>query len=129
VGFDVVTAVVMKNSIFGDIMMCSLLKVSLCFGGTCRLHLQGQTISQARNQHESRWQAEISDYVGNRNEVEGSKSVSIGSLAGQNEPPVLIGCRTQLSKPVGDKNRITSMGSKRADFAGLGKESGEVVRV
>jgi hypothetical protein len=56
-------------------------------------------------------QAEISDYIGNRKEVGDSKSVPIGSLAGQNEPPVLIGCHTQLSKPAGDKNRITSTAS------------------
>jgi hypothetical protein len=30
-----------------------LLKISLCFGGTYCLHLQGGRISQARNQHEA----------------------------------------------------------------------------
>jgi hypothetical protein len=29
----------------------------------------------------------------------------------QNEPPIPIGCHTQPSEPIGDKNRITSMGS------------------
>jgi hypothetical protein len=32
--------------------------------------------------------AEISDYVGNRREMEDRKSVPIGSPVGQNEPPV-----------------------------------------
>jgi hypothetical protein len=35
----------MKSSIF-----CSLLKVNRCFGGKCRLHIQGRRISLARNQ-------------------------------------------------------------------------------
>jgi hypothetical protein len=58
VGFEVLTAVVMKYSILWDIILCSSLKVSLHFGGTCRLHLQVQKISQARNKDESRWQTE-----------------------------------------------------------------------
>jgi hypothetical protein len=37
---------------------CSPLKVNRRFGGTHRLHLKGRNISQARNQRESRWQAE-----------------------------------------------------------------------
>jgi hypothetical protein len=37
---------------------CSPLKVSWHFRGLCCLHLQGQRISQARNQHESRWQVD-----------------------------------------------------------------------
>jgi hypothetical protein len=57
VGFEVLTAVVMKNSIFWDTAPCSPLKVSRCFEGRCRLHFQGRRISQARNQHDSRWQA------------------------------------------------------------------------
>jgi hypothetical protein len=36
----VLTAAVMKSSVFWDITPCSLLKVKLYFGGTC-LHLQG----------------------------------------------------------------------------------------
>jgi hypothetical protein len=36
-GFDVLTAVVTKSSISWDIMPCSPLKVSRCFGGTCLL--------------------------------------------------------------------------------------------
>jgi hypothetical protein len=55
--FEVLTAVVMKSSIFWDIMSCSTLKVNRHFGGTCHLHLQGQRISQAKKQCESRWQA------------------------------------------------------------------------
>jgi hypothetical protein len=53
VGYEVLTAVVIKNYIFWDITPCSLLKVNRCFGGTCRLHLQRRKISQPRNQHEA----------------------------------------------------------------------------
>jgi hypothetical protein len=42
--------VVMKNSIFWDIMQCNPLTVNRHFGGTCCFHLQGQRISQARKQ-------------------------------------------------------------------------------
>jgi hypothetical protein len=41
VGFEVLTVVVMKSYIFWDITPCSLLKVNQCFGGTCRVHVQG----------------------------------------------------------------------------------------
>jgi hypothetical protein len=34
-------------------MPCGPLKVNRCFGGTCRLRLQGRRISQARNQREA----------------------------------------------------------------------------
>jgi hypothetical protein len=40
-----------KSTIFWDIIPCGPLKVNWCFRGTYRLHLQGQRISQARNQH------------------------------------------------------------------------------
>jgi Na+-transporting NADH:ubiquinone oxidoreductase subunit NqrF len=50
VGFTVLTAVVMKSSIFGDIRTCTPLKVNRHFGGPCRLQLQGR--SQARNYRE-----------------------------------------------------------------------------
>jgi hypothetical protein len=53
-GFEVLTAVVMKSTIFWDIMPCSLLKANRHFGGTHRLHLQCQ-IRQARYQHKSMW--------------------------------------------------------------------------
>jgi hypothetical protein len=49
VGFEVLTVVVMKNSIFLDTMSCSPLKVNQCFGETCCVCLQGQRIRQARN--------------------------------------------------------------------------------
>jgi hypothetical protein len=42
VGFDVLTAVVMKSTIFRDITPCSPLSVNRRFGGTYRLHLQGR---------------------------------------------------------------------------------------
>jgi hypothetical protein len=60
VGFEVLTTVLMKSTIFWDIMLCSPLKVNQHFRGTYHLHLQGRRISQARNQHESRWQAGLS---------------------------------------------------------------------
>jgi hypothetical protein len=41
VGFEILTAVVMKISVFCDMMSYILLKVNQCFGGTCYLHLQG----------------------------------------------------------------------------------------
>jgi hypothetical protein len=47
VGFEVLTAVVMKSSIVWDITPCSPLKVNRRFGGTCCLHLHGRRISQA----------------------------------------------------------------------------------
>jgi hypothetical protein len=53
VGFEVLTAVVMKSSVFWDLMPCSPLKVNQSFSGTCRHHLQGWRISQVRNQHEA----------------------------------------------------------------------------
>jgi hypothetical protein len=52
VGFEVITAVVIKSSSFWDITPCSPLKVNRHFGGTCRLHLQGGRIRQARNQRD-----------------------------------------------------------------------------
>jgi hypothetical protein len=57
VGFEVLTAVVMKSTVFWDIMPCSSLKVNWHFRGTYRLHLQGRRISFARNRCKRRWQA------------------------------------------------------------------------
>jgi hypothetical protein len=42
-----------KGSILWDITLYSLVKVNGRFGGTYRLNLQGQRVSQARNQHEA----------------------------------------------------------------------------
>jgi hypothetical protein len=39
--------------ILWHITPCSLWKANQQFGGTCRLHLQGRRINQARNQHEA----------------------------------------------------------------------------
>jgi hypothetical protein len=41
-----------KSSIFCDISPGNLLKVNRRFGGTCQMHLPGQRVNQARNQHE-----------------------------------------------------------------------------
>jgi hypothetical protein len=46
--FEVLTAVVMKSSIFWNITPRSPLEVIRSFRGTCRLHLQGRRISQAK---------------------------------------------------------------------------------
>jgi hypothetical protein len=64
VGFEVLTAVVMKSSSFWDITPCNPLKVKRRFGGICRLYLQGRRISRARNQRESPWQAEAGFLLG-----------------------------------------------------------------
>jgi hypothetical protein len=46
VGFEVLTAMVMKSSIFWDIMPCNSLKVNRRFRGTYHLHFQGLRISR-----------------------------------------------------------------------------------
>jgi hypothetical protein len=51
-GVEVLTAVVMKSSIFWDTKPCSPLKVNRRLEGTCRLHLQSGRIRQVRNQPE-----------------------------------------------------------------------------
>jgi hypothetical protein len=58
VGFEVLTAVVMKNTIFWDITPCSPLSVNR-FGGIYRLHLPCRRIRRARLQSESSWKAEL----------------------------------------------------------------------
>jgi hypothetical protein len=55
----------MKSSVFCGITPCSPLKVSRRFGKTCRLYIQGRKISHARNQRESRWQAELVSCLAN----------------------------------------------------------------
>jgi hypothetical protein len=71
--------------------------------------------------------AESLDYTISRSEMEDIKSVPVGSPVGQNEPPIPIGSHTQPSEPIRDKNVITSMPLKRASYAGLGEDKGEVV--
>jgi hypothetical protein len=56
VGFEVLTAVVVKSYIFWDITLCSTFKPNRSFGATCRLHLQDRKINQGRKQCESGWQ-------------------------------------------------------------------------
>jgi hypothetical protein len=53
VGVEVFTAVVMKISIFWDIMPCSSSEINRRFGGTCRFHLKRQRISQASDHYEA----------------------------------------------------------------------------
>jgi hypothetical protein len=52
VGFEVLTELVMKSSIFWDITPCILLKVNRRFDATCSLHRQSQGTSRVRNQSE-----------------------------------------------------------------------------
>jgi hypothetical protein len=49
-GFEVLTAVVMKSSVFWDIMLCNPLKINLRFGGTYLLRIHARWISQERSQ-------------------------------------------------------------------------------
>jgi hypothetical protein len=51
--WEVLTAVAVKSSVIWAITPCSPLKVNRHFGGTCRLHHQGQTVRQARNPYEA----------------------------------------------------------------------------
>jgi hypothetical protein len=48
-GFQVLTAVVMKNSIVWDRTLCSLLRANRRFGGICRFYLQERRINQTKN--------------------------------------------------------------------------------
>jgi hypothetical protein len=51
IGFEVLRAVVMKSSIFYDIMLCSPLKVEEV-EETYRIHLQGQTKNMSHKKPE-----------------------------------------------------------------------------
>jgi hypothetical protein len=51
IGTEVLTAMVMDSSSSWDIAPCIALKTNRLFGGIYRLHLHGQRIRQARNQH------------------------------------------------------------------------------
>jgi hypothetical protein len=53
VGFEVPTAVTRKSTNFWGVTPCSMVEVHQCFWGTYCLHLQGQRVSQARNQQEA----------------------------------------------------------------------------
>jgi hypothetical protein len=53
VGFGVLAALVVKNSIFWDTVICSQLKVNQGFGKKYRLQLHGRSINQTRNQGEA----------------------------------------------------------------------------
>jgi hypothetical protein len=52
-GFQFLTTVVIKSSVFWDVTPRSPLKVKRRFGGTHPLHLKGRRIRQARHQRES----------------------------------------------------------------------------
>jgi hypothetical protein len=49
VGFEVLTAVTMKSTVFWDVMPCSLVQVYWCFWSMYHLHFQGQRLSHASN--------------------------------------------------------------------------------
>jgi hypothetical protein len=49
VGFEALTTVTMKISVFWDITPYSQVEVSRCFRGTYRPHLQGRSVSLAIN--------------------------------------------------------------------------------
>jgi hypothetical protein len=53
VRFEILTAVAMKNAVFGDVALCRFC-VNRRFGGTYRLHLQGRKIRE-RGNSVSRW--------------------------------------------------------------------------
>jgi hypothetical protein len=53
VGFEVLTAMVMKSAVFSDVKSCRPVEVHRCFGGTYYLHFQGRMVSQAIDQQES----------------------------------------------------------------------------
>jgi hypothetical protein len=53
VGFHVLIAVVMKDSIFWDITSCSPLKFNRRFGGTRRFGIQDEIVSQAKSSERS----------------------------------------------------------------------------
>jgi hypothetical protein len=59
VGSEVLTAVIMKSTVFWDIMLCSPLKVNRRFGGKYRLKFQARRIGRGRNARESKWQAAL----------------------------------------------------------------------
>jgi hypothetical protein len=44
------------NKVLWGTTLCSLLEVNRRFGGTCRLHLQGGSVNQAKIQHEAGFQ-------------------------------------------------------------------------
>jgi hypothetical protein len=50
VGFEILTALVVKSTIFWDITLCSLMDVYWCVGGMRCFHLQGPRLSQASKQ-------------------------------------------------------------------------------
>jgi hypothetical protein len=52
-GFEAITALIMKSSIYCDIISCNPLKVNRSFWGTCRFHLQGLRICHAKNQQQT----------------------------------------------------------------------------
>jgi hypothetical protein len=63
IGYEVLTAVVMSSSVLWDMTPCSLLKVKIRFGGTCRFHLHDRKISEARYQHKAVRRARLRKFV------------------------------------------------------------------
>jgi hypothetical protein len=59
VGFEVLTPVVRKSTVFWD-MSSSPLKVNRCFEGTYHLHLPESKNKVSKKQRESKWHAKMS---------------------------------------------------------------------
>jgi hypothetical protein len=55
VGFEILRAVILKSSIFWDIMPCIPLKINRRFGETCRLHLQGRRKASGKQSQAGLW--------------------------------------------------------------------------
>jgi hypothetical protein len=53
--FEILTAVVTKNSLFWDITPCSPLKLKQYFGEIYHIHLQGRRIISEKNKREIMW--------------------------------------------------------------------------
>lgn len=53
----------MKSSVYWDITLCNLLKVSRRFGEAFRLHFQGRRLSRSRNQREAGRKQSLKSYI------------------------------------------------------------------
>jgi hypothetical protein len=70
----------------------------------------------------------MSDFIGNRREMQGSNSVPVGLSVGQNEPPTTGGCHTQQSEPIRNKNRINSMALKKGRLCWYRRRQGRICK-
>jgi hypothetical protein len=112
--------IVVKSSNFWEITPCSPLKDDRRFGGIYRLHLQGQRISRAKSQSESKWQAEQSACLNfglcRKQERNGRAELGFCWFARRtewNRQHSLALTRTP-TEPIGDKKRIAGWSLKGA---------------